>query len=75
MAPSQEFYQPDQTTAGSSTHQTSTGDASLTTDGRLLSQSHQILNDDGLYPCRDHLYGHRTKIVISTYDKTLKFTS
>jgi len=66
-APSQRFYQPDQTTAGTISHQTSTGDVS--SDVHLLSPSRLILNDDGLdHPCRDHLYDQQMKPAISTYN-------
>ena len=60
---------PDQTIAGTISHQTSTGDASSTTDLPLSNQSRLIANDDGL---DDLLYGHQMKMVISTYNTATK---
>jgi len=64
---------PDQTIAGTISHQTSTGDASSTTDLPLSNQSRLIVNDDGLDdPRHDLLYGHQMKMVISTYNTATK---
>jgi len=64
--PPQQFTS--QTAAGAISHQTSTGDASLTIHVHLQSPSRQIeiANDDALSdPYHDHLCGHQMKIAIA----------